>query len=222
MNYLQLVQRLHAEAGLGGAAPSAVTGQTGMNLKLVNWILTAYEDIQNLHPDWNFRKTEFSFSTTATKQNYTKTEAGVADLSSWKTFDVKIYSAVSDESDLEYYPWDDYRIVYKYGSFRTQSNRPTIFSIKPDLSMDLWAIPEAVYTVNGEYFKNIQTLSQNTDVPIIPSDFHMILVWRALMFFGARHGSNMAYSHGQNEYSRLLTRLELNQLPEIVYGEPLA
>ena len=80
MNFLELAQRLHTEAALAGTAPAAVTGQTGMNLKLVNWINTAYENIQELHDTWFFRRADFSFSTIAGTANYTPAAAGIDDL----------------------------------------------------------------------------------------------------------------------------------------------
>jgi len=225
MNFLELVQRLHSEAGIQGAAPATVIGQTGMNLRVVNWTLTAYEEIQGLHETWLFRQEEFSFPTIATVQNYTTASVSLDDLAAWKIepdgSGIRIYSAVSDESDLSYYPWDQFRAIYKFGSFRTQSERPSEFSIKPDMSMDLWPIPDAVYTVNGEYIKKVQTMTANDDEPVIP-DYHMIIVWRGLMYYGAFEGANDAYSHGQTEYKKLLAKLTINQLPKIVWGAPLA
>lgn len=222
MNFLELSQRLHSEAGVAGASHTTVVSQTGMLGRLVNWILSAYEDIQNLHPEWQFLQSSFSFSTVAEQQNYTKTDAGVTDLASWKTKDVRLYSAVTDEVELVYHPWDDFRLAYKSGSSRTQEERPSVYSIKYDLSMDLWPIPDAVYTVNGEYFKQAQTMTLDADEPVIPNQYHMIIVWRALMFYGAKIGADEVYAHGNNEYGRILRRLELNQLPRFVWGKPLA
>jgi len=201
-----------------------------MNARLVNWIGTAYEDIQRLHESWLFRVGEFSFSTIDGTQNYTPDGVSITDLAYWK-YDpdpnnlsgIRLYSSESDEADLIYFPWDDFRATYKFGSARSQSGRPTIFSIKPDMSMDLWAIPDAVYTVNGEYIKTVDTLStsDNTDTPVIPSDHHMIIVWKALMLYGSFEGAPEAYSHGEKEYKGALAKLKLNQLPRMVYGSPL-
>lgn len=225
MNFLELVQRLHSEAGIQGTAPATVIGQTGMNLRVVNWTLTAYEEIQGLHETWLFRQEDFSFPTIMAIQNYTPVGVGLTDLSRWKIepdgSGIRIYSAVSDEADLSYYPWEQFRATYKFGSSRTQSGRPSVFSIKPDTSMDLWPIPDAVYTVNGEYVKQVQTMTANDDEPVIP-DYHMIIVWRGLMYYGAFEGASDAYSHGQVEYKKLLARLMLNQLPTMTWGDPLA
>lgn len=228
MTFLQLYQRLHSEAARQGSTPTTVLSQTGMNLRLVNWILTAYEDIQSEHETWLFRRADFSFSISATKSNYTKTDAGVTDLAAWK-FDpndnyvsgIKLYLLAADETHLIYYPWDDFLSQYKFGSFRTQTGKPTVFSIKPDLSMELWPIPNAVFTVNGEYIKQMQTMTDDTDEPILP-DHHIIIVWKALMYYGALQGAPEVYAHGEEEYGKLLSKLELNQLEKLGFGPPLA
>jgi hypothetical protein len=228
MNFLQLVQRLHTETGRQGTAPSTTTGQTGMNARLVNWINTAYEEIQSLHESWLFRIGEFSFSTIASTQNYTAAGVSLTDFSQWK-YDpdhnnlsgIRLYSAEADEQDLVFVPWEDFRTNYKYGSSRSIESRPTIFSIKPNMSMDLWAIPDAVYTVNGEYIKDTDVLSGNTDSPLF-LDYNMIIVWKALMYYGAYEGAPEVYAFGENQYGKLLNSLERTQLPQLLYGASLA
>ena len=225
MTYLELVQRLHSEAKVAGSSPTTVVGQTGMVARLVNWVLTAYEDIQNLHPQgWKFLQAPFSFTTTISKRNYALSDLELTDLGTWKIGpgDVRIYKSATDENELIYEPWDTYRLAYITGSARTQEGRPSVFSIKYDNSMDLWQIPNGEYTVNGEHFMKAQTMNADEDEPLIPSQYQMIIVWRALMFFGAVMGANDKYEHGQNEYKRILRRLEMNQLPRFTWGPPLA
>ena len=228
MTFLEMVQRLHSEAAIQGTAPSAVAAQTGMSARLVNWILTGYEDVQGEHETWHFRRAEFSDVTVDATSNYTLAAWSLTDLAGWRinpdsnyTSGVRLYSSVADETDLEYVAWDDFRATYKFGSFRTQTERPTVFSIKPDLSMELWPIPNAVFTVNGEYYLNLQTLAADATVPILP-DYHMIIVWKALMYYGAYEGATEVYAHGQEQYEKLLSKLEINQIDKISYGAPLA
>ena len=224
MNFLQLAQRLHTESGVQGATHTTVVGQTGMLLKLLNWISTANDDIQNLHPTgWKFLQKAFSFVTTATEQNYTYAEAGITYMGEWKTDDVRVYSAAADECELIYEPWDTFRLVYKMGTNRAQTNRPTVFSIMYDMSMELWPIPNDTFTINGEYWMAANTMVvADASAPLFPSQYHMVIVWRALMYYAASVGANELYAHGYNEYSKILRRLEANQLPMMVYGRPLA
>ena len=224
MNFLQLAQRLHTESGVQGATHTTVVGQTGLLLKLVNWISTANDDIQNLYPKgWKFLQKAFSFPTVATQYNYDDTDAGITYLGDWKTDDVRVYSAAADECELVYVPWDTYRLVYRMGTNRTQTGRPTVFSIMFDMSIELWPIPDAVYTINGEYWMSANTMAvADASAPLFPSQYHMAIVWRALMLYAAKQGADEVYAHGNNEYNKILRRLEINQLYSPTWGPPLA
>ena len=222
MNFLQLCQRLRQECGIAGSGPTTVISQTGELGRIVSWVLSAYEEIQNLHSTWRFLQTDFSFSTVASTQNYTKTTLSLTNLGSWKTDDVRIYSAVTDETYLTYFPWNKFKELYLYGSQRTQTERPTIFSIKYDDSISLWAIPNDTYTVNGEYFKTAQTMTLDADEPLIPTAYQMAIVWKGLMLYAAYNSVPDAYSHGQQEYKSILRKLEFSQLDRMTWGNPLA
>ena len=184
--------------------------------------------MQGEHPTWLFRTDDFSFQTQANIGAYTAATAGISDLAAWK-FDpdsnnlsgIRLYSSEQDEQDMVYLSWDLFKANYRFGAARLQVQRPSTFSVKPDMSLDFWPIPDAAYTVNGEYIKRIATMAENDDEPILP-DFHMIIVWRALMYYGAFQGAPEAFAHGQNEYRKLLARLEENQLPKVQWGPPLA
>ena len=222
MNYLALCQRLRQEAGLSGIGPVSVLNQSGEMKRIVDWISAAYEDIQNLHATWRFLRDDFSFPTIANTQEYKPAAVSISDFGSWVKEDIRLYSAISDETALIYYPWSTFRETYLYGSHRLQTERPTVISVKPDEALVLWAIPNGIYTVNGEYYKTGDLMSANTDIPLIPSRFHMIIVWKALMHYGAYAGADEKYAHGNNEFRRLLANLEYDQLEDTTYGESLA
>lgn len=227
MNYLQLCQRLRSEAGVSGSGPSGVTGQTGFHLKLVEWVASAYQDIQNQHDNWLFLQEDFSFSTTIGTRAYTPLDAGISDLERWKRNeygDMRCYSSVGvqDEQSLDYIPWENYKPIYLFGTNRTASGRPTYFSVKPNKTLDLHHVPDQIYTINGEYFQTPDIMSGNLDEPVFPSNFHMIIVWRALMMYGAYDAADEKYVQGKNEYRKLLKKIEADQLPEYSFGAPLA
>jgi hypothetical protein len=192
-------------------------------LRVVEWIAAAYEDIQNTHATWRFLRDDFSFSTIASTQAYTPAAVSINDHATWIEEDMRVYSSVADESFLDYCMWEDFKIAYMRGAHRTQEGRPSIISVKPsNNALTLWQLPDAVYTVLGEYYTVPDVLSGDSDSPVFPARFHMIIVWRALMFYGAYAAADEKYAHGQNEYRGLMMDLELDQLEEMVYGEPLA
>jgi len=225
MSFLAICKRLRSEAGLSGTGPASVENQTGVSEKIVEWIQTADTYIQNLYANWEFLQDDFSFPTVVGQQVYTPTEAGEPTLANWKfsdPYDVRVYLAEVDESTLDYIQWVDFKSSYLFGSSRSDTGRPIVFTVKPDNSIVLYPKPDAVYTINGEFFHKAVTMTGNTDEPQFPDQFHMILVWRALMLYAAFDAADEKYGHGQNEFKALLANLSKDQLPIIRWGEPLA
>ena len=223
MNFLALCQRLGQEAGISGTGPTTVVSQTGEMLRIVEWINAAYEDVQNTHATWKFLRTDFSDVTVATTQEYTPADFSITDFGSWIEEDIRVYTAEADEQRLDYDLWLDFKLAFMYASNRSQTEKPTNISIRPsDNALVLWPIPNAVYTVVGEYYKTGDVLSGDADIPLIPTRFQLIIVWKALMLYGAYTAADEKYAHGQNEYKKVLRALELDQLEQLHYGEPLA
>lgn len=218
MNRLQLVQRLWQEASASGSKPTDTRNQTGENQRLIDWIDSAYQDIQDLHSDWDFLRNDFSFSTIEDQRSYTKAAISLTELNFWKVDDIRIYESESDETEMVYEPWDSFKRSFLFGSLRSVTGRPFYFSINQSGDFYTDSLADAVYTINGEYFKRAQAMSStgtaaNTDTPLIPTQYQMAIVWKALMYYGAYEGADDVYAHGEKEYMNMLSRLERNQLP---------
>ena len=220
MNFLQLVQRLRMEAGVSGTGPVSVVAQTGEMAELVTWIQAAYQDIQNLRPNWRFMQDEFTFPMIAGVKIYLPTAVSLDDLATWLTDDIRVYSSEGDEDAITYEPWADFRAIRDIGTIPT--GRPMHFSIKPDNSIVFWPTPDDDYTCRGEYIRIPDELSGNTDTPIIPARYHMLIVWRALAQYGAALAADEKYNHAVIEYRRLMRAMEATQLPDETLWEPLA
>lgn len=211
--------------GISGVGPATVLSQVGEYKSVVDWIESAYEDIQNLHPDWYFLRTDLSFQTIAATSNYVKTAIGADEHGEWIGDSFRCYltsAGVGGEQFMEWARWEDFRDVYLMGANRAITGVPHVISQKPDTSLIVWPTPDAAYTINGEYFKRAQTMAGNTDIPIIPVKYHMIIVWRALMFYAGQNNAPEIYAVAQKEYKRILNLLQASQLPEVTLGGPLA
>ena len=222
LTFLALAQRLRQEAGISGSGPTTVVSQTGEMKRVVDWILTAYEDIQTAHTSWRFLRSTFSFSTVDGQQSYTPAQAGITDMGAWITDTISLYSSASDEQFLSYVPWDFFKAVYGIGTNRTVESRPNVVTVTPGNSLSLWQLPDAVYTCKGEYYQTADTMAVDADTPVIPRRFQMAIVWKALTYYGAYAAADEKYLHGKNEYRRLMRLLELDQLEDFTYGDPLA
>jgi hypothetical protein len=81
---LALCALLCTEAGIS-TPPPAVTGQTGELARVVGWIDTAYEQIQNAHDNWDFLRQDFSFPTIIGENTYTPASVtpALTDMREW-------------------------------------------------------------------------------------------------------------------------------------------
>lgn len=224
MNFIQLCKRLVQESPITGNGPASVVGQTGEMQQVVNWINTAYVDIQSLHNTWRFLREDFQFPTVIGKQEYSAADAGLNNLQTWapKNNDTRVYETISDEQYLVYMEWETFRPSYLYGSFRTQKSKPTIVSVKPNNSLMLWSLPDKVYTIDGEYHIQPVEMVENTDTPLFPVSYHMAIVWSALMMYCAYESIPDLYSQAESKYRKIVRKLEIEQLPNMGYGAPLA
>jgi hypothetical protein len=225
MNFIGLVQRLRQECGVSGAAPTTVANQPAEINRLVSWINTAWNDIQNAHADWFFLRNPVQFNTVAQQQSYTPAQAGFINLGNWKRDSFRLYSAAfgaSNEMILPFKPYDDFRNLYMYGAMRTTYQRPVFFSIDPQRNFLLGGIPDDVYVINGEAYTKPTDLVNDADIPALPDRFHLLIVYRAMMHYGQFEAAPEVYQHGEIEFKKMMLRLELDQLPNMSFGAPLA
>ncbi len=227
MTYLQLCQRLRQEARISGTGPVSVIGQTGEMLLITQWINTALENLWGKYGQWEFARYDFSFPTIAGVSTYNST-AAVPDLLRWRVDDYdslrcwRTSIGSTDERYLIPTSWEDFRTVRLFSSSRTQTGTPMEYAVKPNNELIFWPIPDDIYTISGEFYSTVTHLVNDNDVPVFPSDYHMLLVWEALRLTGAYQASPEKYMHGQTEYKRMLNQIRREYLPTIDNGEPLA
>lgn len=217
MDYLALCQRLRQEVGASGTGPTAVTGQIGEYKRLCDYVAQAWTEIQQEHDSWNWMRKTFSFNTIANQEGYAPDAAPVSltDHAAWDTDTFRLYTTsigVDDEQHLTWMAYQAFRNLYQFGTQRVTYQRPIAFTIAPDERILLGNAPDAVYTVVGEYIKTPQTLAANTDIPELPTRFHMAIVYRAMMSYGHYEAATEVVARGDALYRDMLIRLELDQL----------
>lgn len=225
LTFLQMVQRLRQESATSGSNPVTTINQIGDIRRLVDWVSTAWMDIQNQKRDWSFMRQPVSFNCVAGQQSYTAPQASITSFGNFKIDSFRQYrvsQGFASEQILNFLPYDNFRDLYQYGSMRLTSQMPVIFTIDPSKNFLLGPTPDDIYNINGEGYALPTELVLDTDRPTMPSQFHMAIVWRALMYYGQYEGAADAYSHGQNEYLRLMGLLMNDQLPAVTFGQPLA
>ena len=201
---------------MAGTGPASVTGNTGELKMLVDWIADADEEIQQEANNWQFMIGSFSIATSASTGSYLPAAftPAVADWREIRKQTVNIYQdSRSNESRLRFI---DYQVWFDtYNTGEPTTGRPLHFTIGNDQGIKLGPVPDAVYTVTGEYQKSASRMTGNSDAPIYPSEFHLLPVYLAMMKYGRAMAANEVYSDGDRLYTKMLSRMKRTQLSAI-------
>lgn len=213
MNYLALCDKLLKETGLSDQGVSSVVGQTGLNKKSVDWINRAWTEIQNLK-EWNFLWQTSSFDTVIGQQNYDPVSnlALSPSLNKWVNSSVRITENGLIGS-LTYVPWSSW--------LRTtlSSGKPVGFTIRPDKKMSLGSLPDAVYTIDFDYYRTPQQLTQNTDELLIEEQFHDAVLYKAILYVAAEQDAPELYQDAQAQLNIRLSAMGVTELPTIAIAQ---
>lgn len=228
MNFLQLINRARVECGVSGASTPLTTAQglTGESARISSWVNSAWVDVQTAKEDWQWMRDSVQFNTVTQQAAYTAAQAGVGStFGNWKRDSFRCSSVgqnYADEQLLNYMDYTTYRNLYQYGNMRATYARPVVVSITPDKDLAFGSTPDQAYVITGEYYRSPTEMSADTDTPDIPSRFHMMIVYRAMMSYGGYEAAPEVYQRGEFEFKRLMNLLDIDQLPTLVSGPPLA
>jgi len=235
--FLQLAQRLRQETGVPGVGPTTVTGNIGELQRLISWTQDAWRSIQSKHQNWRWMRRSFTVTTTTGVSEYasgaatdTTDAALISRFSRWIVHDdyglptFTIYTTalgVANERRMVYMHWDYFRTIYRLG---TQTNgTPAHFSITPANKIALGPAPDATgYTVKGDYQMSAQELVADATTPDMPTRFHMLIVYGAMLKYAGYEAAGDVYAIADKEYGKMMGTLLADQIPQLLIGEPLA
>lgn len=213
MNFLELVQRTRRECGISGTGPLSTVGQSGEMLRLVDWVRDAYLEIQNAQPRWNWLN---------------KT-AGKALLAGGRTFDpvtdwsLQVLKYDHDSFVLAGSPLTCVAYPVARDRFRSvQTARPTEFAILPSRKVQFNAILDQDYTLSFDYYAEAEELAADTDVPSMPSQYHMAVVWKALSYYADYEEVPYLMQRSVQKFNQIYEQMLRTELPDLVFAGPLA
>lgn len=221
MNFLALVNKVRQEADASGPELTTLAGTLPLgDRRLKSQVQEAWREIQGLHGGrWEFMRLSFSSPLTGAVREYAASALmpSITSFRDWKVDSLRVHTTgdFGDEQMLPYMAWPLFRDQYLFGSYRSQTTRPTIFSVDPQKRLVFGPIPTAGWTVNGEYWRAPQELTADTDVPIMPDYFHDLIVYRALMLDAEFEHSRDAMAKALRGAKRLTGELEADQLEDL-------
>lgn len=228
--FLELTSRLCRECGVSTSNFATTVNQSGKLRLMCDWINAAWMDIQGLHQDWDWLRTSVSFVTVDGQATYAlgsgagTTGVTAAVFGMWDRRSFRNYPTATGtpaEICMGYIDHDRWRDTYQIGSSRTATSQPYQFTITPAKAIGLGPVPASGYTITGDYFTCPTEMSADVDIPALPAHYHMAIVYRAMMMYGAYEAAPEVYQRGEMEYKRLMSRVEHDRLPEFTFGEPL-
>jgi hypothetical protein len=230
--FLSLCQDLRRECLIPGTGPASVLNQTGQMARVVAWIRDAYTEIQVEEPGWRWLRGNFQIVTQANVRTYRYSDTGVTDSDTalaiarfatwWRDPDLQIYlqsAGVGTRGPVSFVEWPDHRRVWLTGS--QNPGYPSEWSIDPQDRISFGATPNGVYVAAGEYQKGPQVLAADADVPEMPDRFHQLIVARGMKKYAAGIYAPEVLAAANEIEDTLRRPLEVSQLPQPRFGNPL-
>lgn len=221
MNFLELSKRVRQEVGYSGTGPVAVEGQSGVYQKVVDWVQAAVEAVHLSREQWAFDWARHEAPLVAGQAAYPV-------LGSWglhlralapdPAFVYRTSEGVGQRYWLCELPWAAFRQLAPVSS----TGMPVYCALSPDQQLHLHPAPGPGLTLSLEYYRQPQALEVAQDVPRIPPQHHMAIVWHAV-HMAAAHDENLSLLQTSAlRRAEAMARLERTELPGMDTWEPLA
>lgn len=209
-----MAQRLHSESLRSTAAPTSVTGASDRNARLFNWLADNWRDLQT-ERDWRWMRGQLDVAVTAGQQTYTGTGLGASRFRRWRKEDSQ-YTPVMYRSGnpnaywvLEHWDLDSFRRHFIYRNLGQTT--PIAWTFDEQNQLLVGPAPLDAYQLRIDYWKSPTELTADADEPDMPSEFHMLLVWDALIELATSDAAPEILAKAQRNHATLRDRLMLDQ-----------
>lgn len=232
--YLQIFKDTVRECGIT-TVPSTAIGQSGELARISAWIPDAYTEIQGAR-HWRWLRKKFNVNTVDGTDTYAFGDctdiddaALITRFKTWRLDDranppkVFLLSAgVGSEIFLTWTKWDYFEYLYKTGSLQNQTSFPVHITVNPKDEIQLGITPNDIYTLTGDYHKSAQILVADTDIPEMPTDYHSLIKYQAMIWYAESESASEVLMRGQIGYGRIMRQLIRNQGSPFRVGGPMA
>jgi hypothetical protein len=117
-------------------------------------------------------------------------------------YHVMATDAQGDEWELKQMAWDRYRASTTFHD--SYCWRPIRYwAIGPDETLNIGPTPQDVFTLAASYYTKPVPFELDTDAPTFAEQYHMIIVWRALMELASFDAAPEVYARAQMNFANL-------------------
>lgn len=216
MNFLQLVQRLHRESGRSTTAPTSLATATVSQLRLFDAVNDAWLDIQcERGKDWQWMRQPLTATLAAGVARYTGADLGAINFSHWRPEADDYWVRCSPVGSTNTW-WD----VQQMSLDRFKANRydvivarttPMAWTVDNDETLWLWGQPAQAYGIKIDAISAPVDLLAETDIPGMPKEFHLLLMWQALLSVAITDAAPEMVQKAQMHCETLRQRLVMDQ-----------
>jgi hypothetical protein len=216
-----MAQRVGRESGRSGVSIATVTGNTGESQMICDWTADQWRNLQMEPFNWRWMRQTTVGQLVLNTYDHTPLSLGASGFERWvpETDDYKVtaYEAsnTANEWKLTYTPYEQFRAQYLVGS--PVSGPPQFWAIAPTGDFLVGPKPDlSTYFVRADYFIQPTELTVDGDVPAMPQQFHMLIVWRAVMQAAGFDAAPETYQRAQDNADLLHSQLVTNQGSQIL------
>lgn len=194
---------------MAGSGPTSTTDQIGELKRLVDWLDGAWLELQQMARwDWMWE------AATVTILADTYVTAGSIPA---RRYDRR--GTFNSTQQVTFIPWETFRL--EYPAAQITSGVPLYWSIRPDKAFVVSSKPTANLALSVERWKNPSVMDEDADVPEMPSEHHMAIVWKAMMMYCNFEEAGVSRATTKAKLDFHMTALGLNEERAFEIGEPL-
>lgn len=207
---LELCQQLHQELKIAGSLSTTV-GNIGQLDRLCNSIIKADRFIQLLYTDWKFLWREWENTLVADIGSY----SGPTGIGSFDEASFWVGAGTQEAYQIEYYSYKQWRDELRH-SYTETGDEPFYVVLKPNNSVVFTPTPNSTAagkTVTADYWLAPVLLSDDSQVSLIPEQFHDAIVAMGKYYYGEYLQNSGLQGSAIEQFTPVIKKLEAHSLP---------
>lgn len=207
MNYLQLSKEAWVKIGLQGSGPQSVLNQSGIASDVVAWVKDAWLDIQT-EECWNFLRSDVT-TTLAIGTNEIVVDPTV-------TVKIDVTKGWIDGGRITWLTYSDF--VHRFHAIG--NGAPNYATLAADgRTIRFNAKPTVAASIHYLGWKPAVSLAADTDTPVIPAQYHRLIVYRAIMLYAIREEAGGLYNGAKALHDEIMRKMMQTELETVQKAE---
>lgn len=217
MNYTQIVGRAKRESGRTGPPPAGIATAVAEDRRIYDWVADAWRDLQTEGVPWRFMRRTATAPLIVGQSGYTNVQLGIEPVGHWlpegQDYFPTVFEATNPlaEWPLRWASYDSFRRHFLVGGHSPAT--PQFWSVAPDGGLLIGPTPDKAYTLRADYQRATTELTADIDTPDLPVDYHMVLVWMAVMQIAGLDAAPEVFIRGQGNLMTVRNALWRDQGP---------